>query len=181
MQFIAVMPHDEVPNKQLALWTMHVSWEPRCFFRLLPGATYDDVLRQFICHAQHWSDKLFLLENIEYTSHEINSLMRAPLAMQARNAGMQLLAFKDRPTMVMRRDLLDAMEGAGLSTNWFEQRIDIPAIAERIGCNVGLYDPSAATEEASQKLDIEEAAIDGIQESTLGRDRDHSSERPILT
>ena len=162
MQFIAVMPHDQIPNKQLALWTMHVNWEPRCFFRLIPNATYDEVFQQFICISQHWSDKLILLENIEYTSHELNSLMQAPITMQGKHDGMQLLYFKDRLTMVVRRDLLDIMEASNIRDNWFTQRIDIAAMARRLGCNVSEYYPPDTPDSL---LDAEEAEIhDGVQE-----------------
>lgn len=85
--------------------------------------------------------------------------MQAPLTMQGKNSGLQVLYFKDRPTMVMRRDVLDIMESNGVPNNWFNQRVDIAGIASRIGCKVAEY---VEPHTPDKPLDIEGAQIDGI-------------------
>ena len=82
--------------------------------------------------------------------------------MQGKHSGMQLLYFKDRLTMVVRRDLLDIMEASDIRDNWFTQRIDIAAMARRLGCNVSEY---YSPDTPDNLVDAEEAKIhDGVQE-----------------
>ena len=166
MQYIAVMPHDNTPNHQLALWTMYVNWEPRVFFRVVPGSTYDEVIRTFICHSNHWSDKLILLENKKYEVQELNALMQAPLNMQSRSKGLQFMGFPDDRTMIIRRDVFDVFERGGIRDNWFEHQFDMLELARRAGCRTAVY------EEAEDK--------DGsIQESTQGGDSGGGGEWPF--
>lgn len=163
MQYIAIMPHEKTPTQQLALWTMYVNWEPRTFFRIVPGSTYDEVIRTFICHSDHWSDKLILLENREYEMKELNAIMHAPLDMQSRSKGLQFMGFPDDKTMIIRRDVFDIMEQGGVKDNWFEHKFDMLELARRAGCNTAVYEES---EEENGK----------VQESAQGRDRRDSGE-----
>ena len=149
MQYIAVMPHDKEPNPQLALWTMYVNWEPRCFFRVVPGSTYDEVVRTFLCHSKHWSDKLVILENRPYEVEEINALMMAPLEMQEQEGGIQILALPGNKTMLIRRDTFDILEHNGIRDNWFERPYDLVELARRVECIVGLYEPEKEETDAS--------------------------------
>lgn len=163
MQYIAIMPHEMAPHKQMSLWTMFVNWEPRVFFRIVPGSSYDEVIRTFICHSDHWSDKLILLDNREYEMQEINALLQAPLSMQSRSTGLQLMAFPDEKTMIIRRDVLDELEKAGVRDNWFEYRFNMLELARRAGCKTAIYKRPEEDE-------------DGIQEQAQGGDGDSGSE-----
>lgn len=166
MQYIAVMPHDTKPHHQLALWTMFVNWEPRVFFRIVPGSTYDEVIRTFICHSNHWSDKLILIENREYEVEELNAIMQAPLNMQSRSKGLQFMGFPDSKTMIIRRDVLDIMEQGGVKDMWFEHKFDMLELARRAGCRTAVYEEP-------------EEEDGGVQESAQGGDGDSGGEWPF--